>query len=549
MKSKSKTIQKTTLDVKVEDWFKENHRIIFYVVLGVFVLFSMLYFNARVSIMGDDSSYITRAISFWHDGKFPTYQGPLYPVVLSLFIGLFGMNLILLKFTSFLFMGIFIILFYRSLVGRVSYTSLFFSLVICSISNYFLFFSSQTFSEAFFLAIQSLLFLIVYNDINSEVEPFNKQVFKKMVIIGFISFLLFITRTVGFGSLLAVVIFYLTQKKGKKSLIVIAAFLIFLGGFLLIKSAVWDLSMGMGEQSSSLMNKNPYDSSQGLETASGFVQRFVENSQHYLSMHFMRIIGFKSPVKNTTNALVTLLIYGIFILGTFRFYKKNNNLFFMAIYLAVMLGITFISLQVLWSQYRLIIPFVPYIIVFLVSTISEFAEDKKIGIMQTGFPVVLLLSVILTFSTGYKTIELSTLSRNLSGDKLVGFTPDWVSYIKAVEYSQKNFGEDSYIACRKPNIARIYAKGKKYYGIYKIPSDDADVLLDQLKQRNVTHIILASLRKNPRMYTGQSINTVQRFMAIIHKKYPNIFKLVKKYGEKEPAYIFKINYEQANYKQ
>ncbi len=545
MKSKSNNVQKTTLDVKVERWLEDKHRVLFYVVFGVFVLFSMLYFNARVSIMGDDSTYITRAINFCQAGTFPTYQGPLYPIMLSLFIAVFGMNLILLKFTSFLFMGVFMVIFYRSLVGKIPYISLFFSLVICSISHYFLFFSSQTFSEAFFLALQALFFMLVYKDINSESEIVNKKAVKLLVLIGFISFLLFITRTIGFGSVLAVIIYYLFQKKAKKSMVVLVAFLVFLGGFLLLKSTVWDLSMGIGDQSSSLMNKNPYDSSQGLETAGGFVLRFVNNSQHYLSMHFMRIIGFKSPIKNTSNGLVTLLLYGIFVLGIIRFYKKNKSLSFMAIYLAIMLGITFFSLQVLWSQYRLIIPFVPYMMVFLVSAVSEFAKDKKINILQTGFPIVLMLSVILTFSSGFKTIDITTLRSNLAGDKLAGFTPDWVSYINAVEYSKKNFGEDSYIACRKPNIARIYAKGKKYYGIYTIPSGDPDVLLSQLKQRNVTHIILASLRKNPRMYTGQTINTIQRYMTVINKNYPHVFRLVKKYGGKEPAYIFQIDYEQA----
>ncbi len=248
MKSKSNNVQKTTLDVKVEQWLEDKHRVLFYVVFGVFVLFSMLYFNARVSIMGDDSTYITRAINFCRAGTFPTYQGPLYPIMLSLFIAVFGMNLILLKFTSFLFMGVFMVIFYRSLVGKIPYISLFFSLVICSISHYFLFFSSQTFSEAFFLALQAVFFMLVYKDINSESEIINKKVVKLLILIGFISFLLFITRTIGFGSVLAVIVYYLFQGKAKKSMVVLAAFLVFLGGFLLLKSTVWDLSMGIGDQ-------------------------------------------------------------------------------------------------------------------------------------------------------------------------------------------------------------------------------------------------------------------------------------------------------------
>ncbi len=542
MSSKVKSKTNLTLDQKLEKWLSEKHKMLFYILLGVFVLFSFLYFNARVSIMGDDSTYISKAMNFIRSGTFPTYQGPLYPMVLSLFVGLFGMNLVAVKLSSFIFMLVFFVLFYKTLVGKVSYLALFFSLTIISISNYFLFFTCQTFSEAFFMALQAVLFLLVYKDVALDSNDLNKSTIKAMVLIGFIGFLLFITRTIGFGAVLAVFVYDLIHKNYKKSGVVLAAFLLFLAGFLVLKSAIWDIPLEMGDQSSQLMSKNPYDSSQGKEDFSGFIQRFQDNSNLYLSMHFMRIVGFKSPIKNTTNTLVTLLLYAVFIYGAFSFYKKNKFLFFIAIYLAVMLGITFFSLQKIWSQYRLIIPFVPYMLVFLVASILSFASIKKVKIVQFGFPVILMLSVVLTFSTGFKSIDLPTLQSNLEGDKLAGFTPDWVSYLQAVDFSSKKLGEDSYVACRKPNIARIYAKGKKYYGIYRIPSNDADELLDLLKEKKVTHIILASLRKNPRMYTGQTINTIQRYMSVINKKFPKTFKLIKKYGDKEPAYVFEIDY-------
>ena len=35
-------------------------------------------------------------------------------------------------------------------------------------------------------------------------------------------------------------------------------------------------------------------------------------------------------------------------------------------------------------------------------------------------------------------------------------------------------------------------------------------------------------------------------MSVIVKEYPKMFKLVKKYGGKEPAYLFEIDYSQLN---
>jgi hypothetical protein len=60
-------------------------------------------FDIRVSLSGDDSEYILRAYNFIH-GEFPTFQGPLYPIVLSPFIALFGISLPLLKMLSALFL-------------------------------------------------------------------------------------------------------------------------------------------------------------------------------------------------------------------------------------------------------------------------------------------------------------------------------------------------------------------------------------------------------------------------------------------------------------
>ena len=114
------------------------------------------------------------------------------------------------------------------------------------------------------------------------------------------------------------------------------------------------------------------------------------------------------------------------------------------------------------------------------------------------------------------------------------------------EYVGKNLGADSYVACRKPDMARLYANGKKFYGIFRFDSEDADVLLAQLKEKGITHALLASLRKNPEVNNGEVINTLHRYMAFIAQKYPDVFELVHQIGSDEPAYLFRINYSKAN---
>lgn len=542
MKSNKKTTD-ISFDIKIENWLTKNSTKAFTLLLVVFISFGFLYFNARASIAGDDSTYITRAINFWQDGTFPNYQGPLYPIVLSLFVGLFGANLVLLKISSTIFMVIFFIFFYKSLKNRVSYTILFFTLTILSISHYFLYFSSQTFSEPLFLALQSLLFLLVYKNQETSINKINFKSIKPFLLISLVIFGLYMTRTVGIGAILAVSIFYLIKKQFKQFTIILAGFLILTFSFIAIKSTVWGIELEKGEQTTQLLNKHPYDSKQGKEDFKGFITRFKDNSNLYLSKHFIRFVGFKSNTKNTTNGFVTILLYAVFLFGVIHFFNKKREMLFMAIYLALMLGITFFSLQKLWDQYRLIIPFVPFMIIYLLSTIENISKRKNNMLLSKGIPVIMLMSIIFTLSAGVKNIDIKTLTKNINGDKLAGFTEDWVNYIKAVEYSEKNLAPDSYVACRKPNIARIYGKGKKFYGIYRISSEDPDELMQELKDKKVTHIIVASLRKNPNINTGETINTIRRYINVIVSKYPKSFILVQQFGKSEPSYIFKINYD------
>jgi hypothetical protein len=550
MKTTAKKSSEQAKDIKIEMWLHKNAAIVFYVLLGVFVLFSGLYFNARVSITGDDSTYITRAINFWDSGTYPSYQGPFYPMVLSLVVGLFGMKLLVLKVSSAIFMMVTLVLLYKTFKDKVLYTTLFFTLGVLSVSHYFLFFSSQTFSEPLFMLLQGAFFLYMCKNIEQEESKgwrLSKREGVQLGMLVLFGVLMFITRTVGFGAMLAALVYFLANKQFKRAVYLAVGFAVLIMLLVGIRSAVWDLPVKSGEQTSQLLNKHPYDSSQGGEDFSGFLQRFKDNSNLYLSKHFMRIIGFRSSEKNTINPLLTVALYLIFLLGVFWFFKRNKALFFTAVYLAIMFGVTFFSLQKLWDQYRLIIPFVPFVLLFLVSTIVRIVQVSKISLLMKLIPVFLCLSIVLTFEKGVKTIHISTLTKNLKGDKFAGFTPDWVSYLQMVDFVSKNLKEENtYVACRKPNIARIYGKGRKFYGIYRIPESSPEELLQLLKHKGVTHVMLASLRKNPNVFTGQTINTVRRYMYAITKKYPQTFRLIKQFGDKEPTYLFEIDYSMKN---
>lgn len=161
--------------------------------------------------------------------------------------------------------------------------------------------------------------------------------------------------------------------------------------------------------------------------------------------------------------------------------------------------------------------------------------------------VICLLSASLSAVSSTKKIDIMCLRSNMKGDKFEGYSPDWANYLKMCEYVGQTFSADDYAACRKPNMARIYAGGKKFYGVYTFNSEDPDTLLLNLHKNGVTHVILGSMRRDPRVNDGTIINTLHRYVSFIAQKYPTSFDLVKTIGtqQSEPTYLLKINYEAA----
>jgi hypothetical protein len=72
-----------------------------------------------------------------------------------------------------------------------------------------------------------------------------------------------------------------------------------------------------------------------------------------------------------------------------------------------------------------------------------------------------------------------------------------------------------------------------------------DSLLNRLQSSGVTHVLTANLRRNSFRKDGMIINTVERYVAFVQEKYPEIFIKVSQVGtdDDEPAVISKIDYE------
>ncbi len=538
--------KKITLFQKVENFFNNHPKALVYIPLIVALLFGLLLFNLRLDEGGDDSAYINRATDFLKDGRFPSFQGPIYPLFLALIIAPFGISLPILKFTSLIFMMFSFFFLIKGLKGRIPHSVLFVSVILLAINSYVLYFSSQTYSEALFMMLQAIYFwrfFRYYDKYPSSNSNVGWSEIKELLILGLLLVVVFETRTIGVMLTLASLSILLLERRLMQTAIIVGVVVL---GFLSFKGVEMAFDKGGNappSQISTLTYVHPYDLNAGKEDVTGYLMRVVDNSNLYIGKQFLKIIGIKDSTNKEYSVIFTVIFYITIGLGFFYLFRKDKLLLFLSIYLILTLLGTFVSIQKIWDQYRLIIPMIPIIFVLLTLLLVKiFSADSLKELQILFFGVVLVLAVLIV-GASVKKIEVGNSIANLTTNKYKGYTPDWENYLKLAEEATKTLPETSYIAVRKPDMARIYCNGKKFYGIYRFNSNDADELVKQLKDNNVTHILIASLRKNPEVNSGDVINTLHRFMSIILQKYPKAFTELKVVGlNNEPAALYQVNY-------
>lgn len=632
-------VEKKDLKGMLNAYFDKRLGWLVWVILGITFLFSLLLFDSRVSLSGDDSFYIIRASDFIHAFKYPGFQGPLYPIVLSLFVAVFGISLVPLKLFSLLLIMAFMYFFYIAYRSRIPSVLLVILMACMSVNSFILYYGSQTYNEAFYFFMQIILVLVFFRYfIDNETTGLLKDDIRKHLFLALALLALTLTKNMGYSAVFAVFGYFLLQGQWKNLLFSIAAFCLVFIVFQGFKYALWhDGGMQFSSQGSGLLYKDYYNPQAGKEDLAGFMTRLIENSNLYLSKHFMTVTGFrKSEPIMTVNSLVTILIYLLAIASLFLTFRKNKYIFFTGLLTGAFLLITFVVLQTKWDQSRLVIPAVPGLLLMIFSVFYYISEVKKYSLVQLMIPVLGLIIFLQSFSVMAGAVKEN---QSISGT-FGGLTPDWKNYLKASEWAANSLPKDAIIACRKPSISFVYGKGRNFYGIMQLPNYSADVffnnmaknegsymlfnyrefsgkqlspqlysmlkqnmeamvfvgdtvlfadkikdserevftsqvkasgfsfissatslkafispgqvvkifypdsLLLNLQNNGVTHIMTASLRRNSTRKDGYTINTVERYMAFIQEKYPEIFSKVSQIGDddNEPAVIYKIDY-------
>ncbi len=537
---------KTSLFQKLDNFLSEHRTTFLIFSLLLTSLFSSLLFDVKMSTSNDDSMYIESAYNFAQDfHNFPAVNAPLYPIFLSIPIMIFGLNIIMLKGINIIFIFLNIIFLFLAFRNRVPESVLFIVLITSALNSYFLYFASQTFSEAMALALQSLFLLsafTVYDKVNSNI-PFKKTI-GDWLLLGLITFLFALTRNAAILAVPSLMLFFLLNKKYAAAALSLFSFLIYKLPYELFRNLFWGAKDQYSGQLDILMLKDPYNPLMGKEDFMGFLTRFYQNADLYISKRLIQILGFKSPDSTEVERIFVYIFVILSVISLiYIFRKKNKYLLLTALYTGALITETFFILQTQWDQPRLILVYIPLILFILLSGFYYMFESSP-RIFQTAFIVIMITVFAGSAVTSVDKAKnnLPVLKENLAGDIYSGYNPDWINYLKLSEWCAYNLPPNSLVAVRKAPMSFIYAKGKRFYPVYNVFSSDPDTVLSVLKKNNVTHVMVASLRSNSKKNDGSIINTMQRLMYPVSQKYPEKLKLIHTIGDSEPATLFEIDY-------
>ncbi|MCX7744179.1 MAG: hypothetical protein N2167_06395 [Flavobacteriales bacterium] len=472
-------------------FFEKNDRWLIYVHLLVAALVSFLLFDIKVTEAGDDSAYIQLTYKFLKYGTISNLQASGYSMFLAIFYLLFGLNIGLFKVVSILCVLGSIYFTYRAFKNKIEGYILHAVLFLTSVNYLIGYYASTTFSEPLFMLLQSLFLFYALQVYIPNISDTWKDI-KRPMILAFMVFLLMLTRNIALVAPVSVMIFL----GFKRNFIELAkfgvAFILLYLPYYFIRGALFKSAENQyGSQFSFIMMKNPYKPSLGNDDFGGFVQRFMDNANQFLSKHLLKQMGFLDPDSKLLYPVVAIFVI---LIGISSIYlavrKKHDSISFIGFYVMCMLGGTFLAMQKIWDQDRFILIYYPLILIII------FWFFKEVSAIRPVLNFIKPLSYLLLIFIGGFSIQrtLTRIAENqnelpysLKGDLTFGLTPDMKNFAAISKYAGEHVPDTAMILSRKPSISFIHGK-REFHGLYAIPYVDEKEALQAGKMYQILEL-------------------------------------------------------------
>lgn len=488
-------------------------------------LFGALLFDTRLSFATDDSTYIANAISVLTNNSYPTYHGSLWPFMLAILIKLFGVKLMLFKFFSFFCMLLQQVVLYFTLRRRVAPIYTLIAMATFAVNGYILAYGSSTFSESFFMLVQTLSFWAFFrlaDRLNITVqegrgnvsarEKRNSRAAAAWAVFGFVFLMLSITKNVALFAAPCFMLWFALRKEWKNLVFAVLVFAAFKVSYEMTVRAVYgNVTSGQIEQ---LINKKHDDPAQGRENVGGFIDRYITNYGQYVSIHIYKALGLRgrdistpllfSPDKMAElnpqtalkpNAALGLLFLALYALALWMSFKHNKYIFYILLYMAALSNITFL-IQTYWNQDRYMIIFLPFLLMSLIYGIMELGRERKMPALRLGglglAIVILLLQVGPMLSAARKVRGGFTAA--LGGDLYKNYEQPYKDYLETAAWAGKALPADAIVGTSRNREAAVMAGNLNYSKVNlsflnNPQMQNADSIVAQLRTQRINYLL------------------------------------------------------------
>ncbi|MBL7934257.1 MAG: hypothetical protein JNM51_00430 [Bacteroidia bacterium] len=411
------------------------------------------------------------------------------------------------------------------------------------------YYASMTFTEAFYLFLQSLFFFWFFKLYDAlQIEPDGKKHWKLFLMLGLFAFLIATCKSGAIVAVPVIILYFLLEKQWKNAGYAFAGYLAIKIPYELLVKIIWGSQNQFSGQGRILLQKDPYDKSLGNEDMAGFIGRLFDNCNLYLSKRFFQLLGLRNEDSVEVFGLLSVIVIAVLVIALIHVFKqKNKPLVFFGLFTGAQLLLSFLILQARWDQPRIVLISMPIMLILMFQLFYSSVKKSSMGQSIYIFIAALISVSVLMSSFKRGSANLPIVKKNLAGNIYYGYTPDWQNFLKCSEWCADSLPKNSLVASRKAPMSFVYGKGKKFFPIYSVIKKDSltqqsnpDSALAFFESNGVTHIMLASLRINPKENSGQIINTVHNIAQPIFQKYPNKLKLIHTEGLSEQTYLFEI---------
>jgi hypothetical protein len=440
-------------------WAAKHSRWLLISILALFILISLLMFDPKPFVGGDNAAYVSLSKSLvqgkglseiWTpEGKAHTQYPFGFPLLLAP-ISLLKMPYVWYKLIPWL-SGFLSLLAFGLLIKDDKKILYILPLFLLAINPYFLEYTHWVLSELPFTIFVLLTFLFLQRWEEKGGYLWLSRVILSAVFANHI-------RSAGIALYLGIFIYLLFKRKFKASAVFIAGCIALTLPWAM-RNSHYGTSGGYLEQ---FLMRDPYQPELGLLGIGGLFQRFFANIEIYFTSALPRMLFPAADKWGLSGGLIIIMLLTVIPAVTALIARIIKNPKGYDWFVLIYLGMSLLWPEA-WSDIRFLLPLLPFLLFYLAQAyqyVLSFIFKRK-----ALWPGVMLLFLIAAanVSTGWNRIGSNLEARKYhSQDKYSGYDSAWRSFFTAAEWVKNNTPENSIVVSRKPTLFYLGAERKAY---------------------------------------------------------------------------------------